>query len=375
MNQRLLICTSLCFLLLATFSPCRSETVAQQVAHIVDSVYSLDPDATGILVHIEAPDQQISWSYATGRSNRNTAQKLLANQPLLIAGNTKPYVAATILRLVEQGSLNLDQPIGKLLVPRSLKLLNDAGYRCNDITVKQLLSHTSGIRDYVDEGYLKFVSTHRNYQWTRDEQIARAAKAGGPLAAPGDSFRYADINYLLLTEIIERQTKMPFYDAMRSLLDYKKLHLDETWFAKLEPIPVKTFPRAHQYWDEFRIDAYDVDPSWDLYGGGGMLSTMKEMALFFQYLFDGSVFKDNATLSLMTHDVHPIGEVNYCLGVRKISVAGKEAYNHGGGLGTDVIYIPELHATVAVAALEAGHRSTLMLLREAIVKQLMQGKI
>lgn len=364
------ICAIATLLLLLFSNPSQSQTFQENVQHFVDSVYAADPTATGFLIHIEAPDQQLSWSYATGRSNRNTPQKLLPNQPLLIASNTKPYVAATIMRLVEKGSINLDQPLEKLLTPRTEKLLSTAGYQLQRITVKHLLSHTSGIRDYVDADYFRFISSHKKYEWTRDEQIARAAKSGKPLAEAGDTFRYADVNYLLLTEIIERQTKTTFYDAMRTLLNYKELHLNETWFAKLEPIPVKTYPRAHQYWDEFKWDAYELDPSWDLFGGGGMISTVKEMALFFRYLFEEKVVKSRSVLELMTRDVPPDLQTNYCLGIRKIKVDGLTAYNHGGGLGTDVIYVPELNTTISVATLEAGHRPVALKIRDEMVRQL-----
>jgi D-alanyl-D-alanine carboxypeptidase len=362
-------------LLFLLFSnPAQSQTFQQNVQHFVDSVYAANPSAVGFMVHVEAPDQKISWEYAVGRSDRNSPRKLTPNQPLLIASNTKPYVAATIMKLVEQGKLRLDQPLEKLLTARTAKQLKDAGYEMNIITIKRLLSHTSGIRDYVDPEYFKFISEHKKFEWTRDDQIARAASAGKPLATPGDTFRYADINYLLLTEIIERVTKKPFYDAMRDLLDYKALHLDATWFTKLESVSYRSFPRAHQYWDEFHWEVNDLDPSWDLYGGGGMISTMKEMALFFQYLFEGKVIKDKNVLEIMTQDVPPNLQINYCLGIRKITVAGDTAYNHGGGLGTDVVYIPKLNASISVAALEAGHRPVALAVRDEIVRQLEKMK-
>ncbi len=350
--------------------PAWGQFSRENLEHFIDSVYAAHPEATGFLVHVEAPDRQISWSYAVGYADRKTKEQLTADRPLLIASNTKPYVAAAILRLQEQGLLDTDRPVDTLLSKDTRKRLSGAGYDLKHMTVKHLLSHTSGIRDYVDDAYFKFIGSHKKYAWTRAAQIARACAAGKPLAAPGDTFRYADINYLLLTEVIEHCTRQPFYTAMRTLLSYREHNLHATWFAKLEPVPAGVAARAHQYWDEFSWDTYDLDPSWDLYGGGGMVATVTDMALFFRYLFEGRVIRDKQLLARMYTDVPPDLNINYCLGIRKIKVSGFTAYNHGGGLGTDAVYIPELNATVVVAALEARHRPLALELSKEIVQQL-----
>jgi len=121
----------------------------------IDSIYEKNKDAVGIIVHVEAPKQNISWSYAKGVSDIKTNEVLKHQQPVLIASNTKPYVAAAILRLVEKGQVTIDQPIKNLLSKKTRQLLEKDGYDLNAITIKNLLSHTSGIQDYVE-----FVVTH-----------------------------------------------------------------------------------------------------------------------------------------------------------------------------------------------------------------------
>ena len=346
------------------------QDIEQKIQHILDSTYHSNPQAVGFIVAVEMPDKNISLNLATGYSNRNTKEILLPTTPVLGASNIKPYVAATMLRLVERGKIKLGQPIHKFLKPNTGKLLENAGYYTDSITIKHLLSHTSGIRDYVDEAYFKFIDSHKNYEWTRDEQIERAAKAGAPLSRPGEIFRYADINYLLLTEIIENVTKRPYYKSIRTLLKFKKNHLDHTWFIKLENKPENTQPLAHQYWDEFSWDTYDLDPSWDLYGGGGIVATLNDYATFFQLLFQNKIVKDPDVLKMMYQDVPPNLEINYCLGIRKIHASDFLGYNHGGGLGTDVVYIPTLNATIAIAALEASHRKIVLQIRDRIIEQI-----
>ncbi|MCS3531366.1 serine hydrolase [Chryseobacterium sp. JUb7] len=347
-----------------------AQNMEGKIKKLVDSVYHANPEAVGFNVFVESPDQNIHFGYATGYSDRTSKTKLLTGQPVLIASTTKPYVSATILRLVEKGKIDISQPIKKWLSTKTNTTLANAGYDINDITIKHLLSHTSGIRDYVDEGYFKFIGENKKYEWTRDEQISRAASLGKPLSKAGEAFKYADINYILLTEIIENVSHEPFYTAIRKFLKFKELKINNTRFAKLEAVPVKSLPQAHQYWDEFGWDTLELDPSWDLYGGGGIVSTEQDIALFFQYLFNGKIIKNKAILKMMTQDVPPNLEINYCLGIRKIKYSGILGYNHGGGLGTDLIYIPALNASIAVASSEATHRPKAVEISKEIVRLL-----
>ncbi len=323
---------------------------------IVDSTYSAHPEMIGLLVDVEAPDQHISWSYAAGHNGNKDNMPINPAQPLLIASITKPFMAASVLRLVENHQLSIDDSVKGLLSAKTVKVLTDAGYDLDKINVRHLLSHTAGINDYVTENYFSFISSHKTHQWTRDEQIALAGKEK-KLGEPGSVFRYADINYVLISEIIEQKTGKPFYQAVRDLLDYKKQGLNNTWFIQLEKQPQKSLPLVNQYWKQFDWEIKELNPSWDLYGGGGIASNVKNMAQFFQLLFNGKIIKDPKVLQLMYTDVPPNLEINYCLGIRKIKSGGMTAYNHGGGLGTDAIYIPEINASISSASVEAGKRN------------------
>lgn len=261
-------------------------------------------------------------------------------------------MSASILKLVEEGRLGLEQPIAELLSKKTKKILEETGYSPNGITIRDLLSHTSGITDYVDERYFKAVGENPLHKWTRDEQIGLAMKIAKP-AAPGTTFAYGDINYLLLTEIMESRTGRPFYRSIRELLDLKKLNLNATWFTSLERKPAHTLAFAHQYSSAYHWDSFEMDPSWDLYGGGGLASDIKDLALFFQYLFEGKIIKNKKVLSqIHTYSATRAATNNYCLGLYNFpSFFGNRGYYHGGWWGTDVMYFPELNTTVSVVTL------------------------
>jgi len=318
---------------------------------VLDSIYKANPNAVGIMAHVESFDKKISWSGAVGTSDKKNA--IQADQPALIASNTKTYVSASILRLVEMGKLKLEDPIGKRLSAKTIEVLGKDNYDLTSITVAHLMSHTSGIFDYVNANdglLLKRAVSEPKYRWTRDEQIALAVSGGEPLGGPDDIFSYADSNYSLLSEIIEEATGKKFYTAIRELLSYERFSLNNTWFESLEEYPKEAKPLVHQYWDARGFDSYELDPSFDLYGGGGIAATTKDIARFSQLLFKGKLFEKSETLALIYTPMpakEDTGE-NYHLGLMEWEINGYKSFGHGGFWGTTVQYFPELDLSISV---------------------------
>lgn len=345
-------------------SPSASNKLASspdefKLQSIIDSIYQQHPDAVGIMVHVESPNRKISWSGAAGVIEKGSSTPINVNQPAWIASNTKTYVATAILRLVEQGKVQLNDPINKLLTSKTNQLLVDDGYNTSAITLAHLLSHTSGIFDYVNaEEFFNRIKTNPKYRWTRDEQIKLAITDGQPLGKTGSSFSYADTNFHLASEIIEGLTGKPFYTSIRDLINYKKQGLASTWFISLEDKPTHVLPFVHQSFGAMELDTRKVDPSFDLYGGGGLAASTKDLALFSQRLFEGQIFdnKETKDLILTTIKTSDQKDNNYYLGLSGSTINGLQAYGHGGFWATVVQYIPELNASISVFILERDKR-------------------
>lgn len=361
---------SITFCLISTFG--FSQTREDQFQSVLDSVYRAHPESVGILIHVEAPDYSLSWTGVAGYSDKTSKTKLEAEQPALIASNTKTYVAVAIVKLVEKGQFQLDDPIQNLITKKSKALLEKGGYDLKQITVRHLLSHTSGIADYVDDEYFEFVNDNSKKRWSREEQIALAAQVASLITEAGEKFNYGDINYLLLTEIIEKKTGKPFEKAIAGLLDYKGNQLEATWFESLEEPAKNVKPLAHQYWAKYQWDSYELDPSWDLYGGGGLASTAKDLALFFQLTFNGAIVKDKSLIEELHTTVIPIERSNYCLGLRKINFHGFTAFYHGGFWGTDAMYVPEFNASFSAITLQKDQRDINAVIHQRILQILKQ---
>jgi len=364
---------------LAFFSSCKTssntiktnEATSNSYQSIIDSFYRLHPEAIGLMVHLESPDKYLSWSGCAGVSDKDQQTKLLATQPALIASSIKPYVAATILRLEEMNKLTIEDPIGDYLTEKTAKLYSSDGYNLSAIKIKHLLAHRSGIYNYANAEYLDLVSKDKQHRWTRDEQLARTISIGDPLGNPLDTFVYTDANFLLATEIIETVYEQPFYTAMRDLLKYKDLGLKHTWFPTLEKPNPNTLPLAHQYWTEKGWDSYEIDISFDLYGGGGLAATTRELATFTYALFNGNIIKDPIVLNKIFTKVIPdeSKDNGYCLGLVEVKANGYTSYGHGGFWGTTMEYYPELDLAVAVYVLDRSQGKLRRELINSLVKQ------
>jgi len=318
---------------------------------IIDSLYHDNPNTKGIIMHIESPDINLSWNGAVGSHHQDSDQPLRPEDPALIASMTKTYVSAAILRLVEEGHFDLKDPIQDLISNKSRNLLIADGYDLKSIKVGNLLSHTSGIFDFVDSPkFQKMTQSEPEHEWTRDEQIAMGIEDGDPIAKSGTTFRYADLNYLLLTEIIENKTKLPYYQAIRELLRYEMFGLNNTWFNLLEPTPEDSRQLIQQFATGYQVESYTLHGSYDLFGGGGIAATAEDVAHFSQYLFNGDLFNDAKTINLIYTETKTQDSIpsDYYMGISKTEHLGMDAYGHGGFWGTVFKYIPEINTTFVV---------------------------
>ena len=338
--------------LLPAFGPARvvaqgrDPAVTAELARVLDSVRRSRTDIPGIAVHLESPRLGLSWTGVSGVADPTTGAPLTPGHGHRIASNTKTYVAAAILRLWEDGRLRLDDPIARHLAPASVAAIRGGGYDPERITVRHLLSHTSGLYDYgMDSLYQVRVGADPRHRWTRMEQLEFAMNRGRPYGEPGEVYHYADTGYILLGEMVERLTGQPFGPALRQVLRFDALGLRETWLESLEPQPSAVAGRAHQLMGS--ADTHDFDPSLDLYGGGGYVATTRDLAVFARALFAGGLFRRPTTIDTMLTRVGAIGDRGYRYGLAVDQLEGYRAAGHTGFWNTFVWYFPELDLAIA----------------------------
>lgn len=291
--------------------------------------------------------------------------------PLRIASVTKTFTAATILRLWEQGVLDLDEPVSGLTSAGLLDPLTAAGYDFDRITVRHLLNHTSGLYDHAsDARYQQMWFDQPDHQWTRAEQIALSARWSGPLHPPGTRFAYADTGYIILGDIIENVTNRPLHEAVREQLKFDALDLHETWWEVVEKPPHGVEGKAPQ---SLRGQPTDhLHGSLDVYGGGGLIMSARDMATFFQAMFEDRIFDHPRTLSEMTRPMPHEGGDRYRLGIMAHTPQGdwrSQGFWHSGFWGTVVYYIPAKRlAVAAVTSDQAAYAELNTMVQDLIAK-------
>jgi D-alanyl-D-alanine carboxypeptidase len=188
-----------------------------------DAEALLPQGAPGVLVDVRTPRRTIK--VRAGYGNVTNKAPVAWNARFRIGSFTKPFVAATVLRLVGEGRLSLDTTVEELL-PGVVRGNGNDGRR---ITVRQLLQHTSGLPDYNQDlsvFTLEGFQRHR-FDTVTPQQAVGLALRHQPDFAPGTSFRYSNTGYVLAGMIIEAVSGRTWQEEVRRRI-VRPLHLTQT---------------------------------------------------------------------------------------------------------------------------------------------------
>lgn len=304
--------------------------VAQRLHAVLLATLRDAPGTAGVLMHVEAPRLGVSWSAATGVDDRARRTRLRASAPVRLTGNARLHVAAAVLRLAERGRLSVAAPISRYLPPALVARL-PGGSR---ITVDMLLRHTSGLYDFAtDPEYVAAVVANPRRRWTRDEQVSWALSHGQSYGAPGEVFHPSDTGYVLLAQILRARTGRAGF--MGAVLGGRA--------------PRAVGRRAHQYFGD--VDTYGWAPSFE--PGVEAVSSMRQLARFWDAVFSGAVFARRATLTTLTRPAPQSGSLGAGMGVFRDRIANRPAFQHGGFFGTRVVHFPGADVTIATSTQQA----------------------
>ncbi|WP_404764814.1 serine hydrolase domain-containing protein [Proteus terrae] len=330
------------------------------VQSITDAFHAL-PSASAI--YITGAGIQYPFGMAHGFADESTQKKLTVDTPFRIASNTKTFLAAAFLRLWEQNALSLDDDITKYLSANYQQTLLELGYDLKTITLRHLLSHSSGLFDHANEAYLEDVIKDPSHKWTREEQITRYTQQVFPIIPAGKRFIYSDTGYILLGDILSQFMRKNMATAVRELLHFQGLDLPQTWWEGLEPQPKHPKARARQFIGEH--EGTHIDASMDAFGGGGLVMTTLELAKFTADLFEDRVYLHPSTLKEMKWQGSHSGAANYRLGLMAEATSLGTLYYHLGYWGSAAYYLPEKQIAIAGFTTQRNNRDDLI----AIIKE------
>jgi D-alanyl-D-alanine carboxypeptidase len=317
---------------------------------ILDTFLADHPFVPGVIARVETASGK-TWMGAAGLADTGAGTPMQPEMTFRIASNTKTFTAAAMLRLVEQGHASLDDVLLRYFPATMVDRLNviDGVSRGREITLRQMLNHSSGMYDWgIDDAYARIGADQPAKRWTPMEQVEFALAHGAPYNPPGDGFHYSDTPFVLVSMIIEQLTGLPLAEAFRSVLGFDRLGMGSTYLESLEPVPPTAGQRVHQYIG--RRDGNDIDASFDLFGGGGLISSAADLARFWGALFSGEVFESPSTLKAMLTTV-PAGDRGESgLGIFRRQFDGTRAWSHSGFWGSFALHVPETGVMVTGVA-------------------------
>ncbi len=210
----------------------------------------------------------------------------------------KVFVAAGILQLIEAGKIQFDDTLEKL-IKTDWKSIDP------QITVEQLLNHTSGIPDYYDETvmseYEDLWADFPNYKIRHNEDLLPLFIDKPMMYPKGTKFQYNNTGYVVLAMIIERATGMPFDQYLKKNV-FDVCNMTSTGYYELDKLPAKC--AVNYLWcnsaDDLRTNIFCVDAKGT--GAGGAFITVKDAANFWKGLLDGKLLsKDMVENMLKKH--------------------------------------------------------------------------
>lgn len=302
----------------------------------------------GTVVVADGPSGRIEA--AAGVADLRTGEPLTVDHRFRIGSVTKIFVAGLVLQLVEEGALGLD---------------GDAAPFAEGITIRQLLNHTSGLPDFVDD-LVSFFEPYRRdpaYRWQLgplDE--LRLIMEKPRLFAPGEGWSYRGSNYRVLGLIVEDATGMTLRDALQQRI-FRPLGLERTDLveAPLRGDCARGYLPEDNPWlpgGPGPVDVTEIDVPF-YRAGGGVVSTAGEVARMLQAQLGGELLSDRLRREMLTAVDSDWAETDrYGLGIGEITaLMGRERSPFGaawGHLGFSLGY-----TTVALSS-ENGDRQVVI---------------
>lgn len=272
------------------------------------------------------------WTGVAGGSYAGNPMR--PDMVLGIGSNSKTCMSVTLLRLQEQGLLNLDSPIGTW-VPRHPNI-------DSTITVRQLLNHTSGVGDFSAlKSYRDACLAEPTRTWKLNELLDLVPERQ---FAPGTSNGYCNTNYLLAGIVAQEATGLSLYQLFRREL-FNPLSMDST---RLFPDEQIIGELAHRWMGGRDASNGSMNAEWSgAWAAGAVISTAAEMAQFYEALFSGRVLNAESMTQLTSF----VGANDYGLGISRKMIGGTTVIGHTGeirGYSSVMFRVPSLKANIVV---------------------------
>ncbi|MFQ5926283.1 MAG: serine hydrolase domain-containing protein [Terriglobia bacterium] len=267
-----------------------------------------------------------------GMANLEHNIPIIAKSVFRIGSTSKQFAAMSILLLAEQGKLSLGDDIRNYLPEMP-------DYE-SPITIRHLIHHTSGLRDYLT---LMSLAGKSDADYYRDEDLVRLlARQKALNFQPGEKFLYSNSGYFLLSQIVQRASGK----SLRAYAEehiFKPLGMNHTHFHDDYRMIVKN--RAAGY-APVKEDGYRIDmTTLEMVGDGGVFTTVEDLFLWDQNFYQNRLGSGRLLAQMLTPGTLNNGEkLDYAFGLRVSEYQGLQMVSHGGafvGFRAELIRFPK----------------------------------
>ncbi len=308
-----------------------SPAIDVRLQQIFDSVCKAN-NIKGASAAVLIPNVGI-WKGAYGQSHAGVP--IATSMQLGIGSNTKTYIATLMLKMQENGMLDLDDTIGTWI--QNLPNIN------GQITLRQLLSHRSGIYNFTNNpDFTTTINDDFNKVWDAEDALQFIE---APNFAPGTAYEYSNSNYLIAGLIIEQVYGQSISNVLRSQL-LQPNNLVETVFYPEENIVTSVphvwsihFPKT--YLEDITQDyQYSHNAMFSLAASAGaIMATAEDNVKFWNKLMSGAIINSSSLSEMKTFGIIPSSAKKYGLGLFRIPrYNGRTVFGHGG---TNIGFINE----------------------------------
>lgn len=323
-----------------------ADELALSFQNIIDQ-YRQEWEVPGLSAAVILPDST-TWVGVSGMSSDTEAM----NSDMLfgLASVTKTYIAALVVQLAEEGALSVEDSAGQWI--------SELGQINGDITIRQLLNHTSGLNryQYTPKYREAIIYSQPGRVWTAQEILEEFQ--GEPECQPGACWGESMMDYVLIGMIIEKATLTSVSDQLVARF-FAPLGLEHTFLYPEQKYSADLM--SHLWWDvtgsgkpvDVVAGTGDLPLAGlfsSLWASGAMHATAEDLARFVRDLFEGKAIQADALAEMLRPgpELYPGAFYGYSVVIEQVD--GETAYWHNGGAGYSSVYyyFPGVRLAIAV---------------------------
>lgn len=310
------------------------KPLPERLDQVISSDFSSDGPGVVLLV---AKEGKVIYEKAFGKANLELNVPMSTGHVFRIASITKQFTAVAILQLIEKGQLQLDDDITKFIPDYPVH-----GYH---ISIANLLSHTSGIKDYTE---MEMAPGALRQQHSVAELIGMF-KDQAMEFEPGTAFKYSNSNYVLLGYIIEKLSGQTYEQYINEHI-FVPLGMTHSYYDSAEKVIPGRLTGYMATGANTAVNAGYIDPS-NVYAAGALLMTADDLFKWHQGLYRHTILKkEDLSLATTPFTLKNGKKTKYGFGWELDSLGTMAAIQHSGsinGFSSYEIYLPAQDIFVA----------------------------